>query len=79
MLKPFNKFYIPKVIYLSHLYDENPDSSNWNDTKATWEESIAYIDNPLLDASRLTVFTRSLIASTIFFKTWPSANLASNI
>lgn len=30
---------------------------------------MAYIDRPLLDASKLTLLTNSLIASTIFFKT----------
>lgn len=69
----------PRVIGLSHLYSLKPFSFNLRETKATWAESIACMERPLVLASILTDLTKSLIASTIFLKTTPYCNLASNI
>lgn len=77
----FDKFSIdkPKVKGLSHLYGEKPFSYSKRDTRATCEESIAYIERPDVLASILTFFTKSFIASTNFLNITPSSKRASNI
>ena len=67
--KAFDKFSIerPRVKGRSHLKDENPDSCKKKETKATCDESMAYIDIPVLFASILTYLTKSFKESIIFF------------
>ena len=68
----------PRVRGLSTQYFSKPSIDNYRLTRATWELSIAYNDIPWGVASMFTSVTRSFIESTIFFRTYPSANFASN-
>jgi hypothetical protein len=70
-LRILDKFSIdnPSVKGRSHLKLENPDSCKKNETKATCDESMAYIDIPVLFASILTYLTKSFKESIIFLKT----------
>lgn len=80
-LKTLFKFdmLIPNVIALSDLYDSNPSTLSYKETRATCDESIAYNDIPVGVVSILTSYTKSLIDSIIFFKVSAFLNLASNI
>lgn len=81
ILRIFYKFSIesPRVRGLSHLYLSNPFSLKVKETKATWEESMAWRESPYPLASILTFLTNSLMESTIFLKMIPCSYLASNI
>ena len=70
---------IPKTIGLGQLKYWKAFSLSYKETKATWHESIAWIDIPLVLTSILTILTRSLIESMIFRNTETSSILAYNI
>ena len=64
-----DRFYTfkPNVMTPSLRYSENPSSLRVNETKATCDGSMAYIEIAVGPASMFTFWTRSLIDSIIFY------------
>ena len=69
----------PRVLGFSHLKSVNPRYSSFRRTKATWEESMAWIHIPSGLMSMLTSLTIYLIDSTSFLKVSLSSKTALNI
>lgn len=69
----------PKVMFLRALKLVKPFSLRFKATRATWEESIAWMERPAEETSMLTVLTNSLMASMIFLRTIPCSSLAWNM
>lgn len=77
------RYYLPRFIpidrFLSHRYLSNPSLLRFKDTRLTWELSIAWSCIPDAEHSNVASFSKSLMASKIFFKMELWTNLASNM
>lgn len=70
---------MPMMRFLSHLYLSKPSAFRFTETRDTWELSMACSWIPESAQSHDACFSRSLMASSTFFRRLPLTRRASNI
>jgi hypothetical protein len=63
----------------SHRKWSKPVERMLREQRETWEASMACMVSPVSEQSTLASWTRSLMASMIFFRRFPSVSRASNL